>query len=357
MHVEYNASRAIAILVTTALLLNTMMPTLAHAAIDLAEVNANTLVRDAYVAVTYYDSKGKQKLAKGWIDEVGETSFTIRSGGIKDKKTISYDKVVSVFISEETNTLKQMNEVNRFIGEKKEEEKLRAITIMSDGQIDLSKIRKGWYALVIYTSEGEEDTVTGRITRQDSVHIVIRVQEERALRILKTIAYKDIDTLVISQYARSIEAWKNGLEQLGTKKKVANKWGAGFLGGALLGVAGGALIGGPAARNCTGEWCGIEYLWYGYLGYVFGVPIGVGIVEMDHPLDLILPILGSVTGAGAGWVITSSSPRLWPSVLIGPLVGAVMMSELSNPLNDRRFSVGLAPNSDGKLSAIATLRF
>ncbi|MCY3872354.1 MAG: hypothetical protein OXG87_22650, partial [Gemmatimonadetes bacterium] len=103
--------------------------------------------------------------------------------------------------------------------------------------------------------------------------------------------------------------------------------------------------------------CGIEYLWYGYLGYVFGVPIGVSIVEMDHLLDLILPILGSVTGAGVGWVITSSSPRLWPSVLIGPLVGAVMMSELSNPLNDRRFSVGLAPNSDGKLSAIATLWF
>ena len=49
MHVEYSASRAIAILVTTALLLNAMMPTLA--AIDLAEINANTLVRDAYVQV------------------------------------------------------------------------------------------------------------------------------------------------------------------------------------------------------------------------------------------------------------------------------------------------------------------
>ena len=102
MHVEYNASSAIAILVTTALLLNAMAPTLAHAATYLqgAEVNANTLIRDAYVAVTYYDSKGKQKLEKGWIDEVGETSFTIRSGGIKDKKTIAYEKVLSVFIGE-----------------------------------------------------------------------------------------------------------------------------------------------------------------------------------------------------------------------------------------------------------------
>ena len=85
---------------------------------------------------------------------------------------------------------------------------MKAITIMSGEQIDLSKIRKGWYAHVIYTSEGEEETVTGRIARQDSVHIVIRVQGERALRILKTIAYKDIDTLVILQHAQSIEAWK-----------------------------------------------------------------------------------------------------------------------------------------------------
>ena len=217
MHVEYSASRAIAILVTTALLLNAMMPTLAHAATYLqgAEVNANALIRDAYVAVTYYDSKGKQKLEKGWIDAVGETSFTIRSGGIKDKKTITYDKVVSVFISEETNTLKQMNEVNQFIGEKKRKEKKEeAITIMSGGRINLSKIRKGWYAHVTYTSKGVEETVTGRITRQDSVHIVIRVREGWVSKISKTIAYRDIDTLVISQHALSVEAWKHAKRQV-----------------------------------------------------------------------------------------------------------------------------------------------
>ena len=227
-HAQHNTSKAIAIFVTAALLLNAMAPTLAHAAIYLqgSKVNANTLVQDAYVAVTYYDSKGKQKLDKGWIDAVDETTFTIRSGGIKDKKTIAYAKVLSVFMSDETNTLKQMNDVNQFIGEKKskakKEEELKAITIMSGGQIDLSKIRKGWYAHVIYTSEGEEKTVTGRIIRQDSVYIVIRVREEKALKISKTrtltisktIAYRDIDTLVISQHAQSIEAWKNAKQQI-----------------------------------------------------------------------------------------------------------------------------------------------
>ena len=126
MYVEYNASRAIAILVTTALLLNAMMPTLAYAATYLqgAEVNANTLVQDAYVAVavTYYDSNGKQKLEKGWIDAIGETSFTIREGGFLGKKTIAYDKVLSVIMSDESTVpAKQMNEVNRFPREKKRE--------------------------------------------------------------------------------------------------------------------------------------------------------------------------------------------------------------------------------------------
>ena len=202
--------KLIAIFVTVALLLNTVMPTLALAATYLqgAEVNANTLVRDAYVQVTYRNHNGQEKTERGWIDAVGETSFTIRSGHWT-KKTITYAKVLSVIMSEESTTLKQMNEVNRFIGERKKEEELKAITIMSDGQIDLSKIRKGWYAHVIYTSEGGEEIVTGRITRQDSVHIVIRVWEEGTLRVLKTIAYKDIDTLVISQHAQRIETWKN----------------------------------------------------------------------------------------------------------------------------------------------------
>ena len=210
---EEMSMKIVTMVTVVAVLLNAMMPTLAHAAIYLrgTKVNANTLARDAYVAVTYYDSKGKQKLAKGWIDAIGETSFTIRSGDIKDKKTIAYDKVLSVFMSEETNTLKQMNEVNRFIGKEKKEE---AIMFMSGGQIDLSKIREGWYAHVTYTSKGVEETVTGRVTRQDSVHIVIRVREGWVSKISKTIAYRDIDTLVISQHALSIEAWKHAKRQV-----------------------------------------------------------------------------------------------------------------------------------------------
>ena len=113
------------VFITAALLLNPMAPTLAYAAIYLqgAEVNANTLIQDAYVAVTYYDSKNKQKLDKGWIDVIDETTFQIRSRALFGKKTIAYDKVMSVIMSErETLRGKQINEVERFIREMEKRE-------------------------------------------------------------------------------------------------------------------------------------------------------------------------------------------------------------------------------------------
>ncbi len=212
-----------AMVTVVAVLLNAVTPTLAHAATYLqgTEVNANTLVQDAYVAVTYYDSNGQEKTEKGWIDVIGETTFTIRSGGLKSKKAIAYDNIVSIIMSNESTVpAKQMNEVNRFIREmrkreieqskkEKEAKEDQAITVMPHGQIDTSKIIEGWYAHAIYTSEGAEETATGKITRQDSIHIVIRKLESGVLKTLKTIAYSDVDTLVIAQHAWSIEKWEN----------------------------------------------------------------------------------------------------------------------------------------------------
>ena len=188
------------IFVIAAFLLNAMAPTLAYAAIYLqgAEVNANTLVQDAYVQVTYRDNNDQEKLAKGWIDTIGETSFTVREGGFRGKKTIAYDKVLSVIMSDESKVpAKQMNEVNRFIREMKNRKKeakdeqtkreaeqaaiqwlkqrLKDKVVMI-GQFDLSK--KEWYAHVVYTSkEGDKRTATGQIIEQDTDHIVISVQE------------------------------------------------------------------------------------------------------------------------------------------------------------------------------------
>ena len=125
----HTITKSIAIFATAVLLFNAIAPTLAQAAKHLQgeQVNANALVRDAYIAVTYYDGNNRERTAKGWIDAIGETSFTIRSGGLKGKTTIAYAKVLSIIMSESSTVpAKQMNEVNQFIRNMKAREIGRA---------------------------------------------------------------------------------------------------------------------------------------------------------------------------------------------------------------------------------------
>ena len=227
---QCNASRAIVIFVTIIFLPNAMAPTLVYAATYLqgAQVNANTLVRDAYVAVTYRDSNGEQKLEKGWIDAIDETTFTIRSGGLKSKKTIAYDKVLSVVMSEESTVpAKQMNEVNRFIremkkteiqeigeGETKEAEQAAIQRLkeklVTTGQFGLSKIDSnaveiGTFVEVIY-GQGERDPVSGEWEKLDTTRGYIQAINTETLTIgerfwKKEIALERIQKLTIADSA------------------------------------------------------------------------------------------------------------------------------------------------------------
>ena len=224
----HTITKSIAIFVTAALVLNAMAPALAQAAKHLQgdQVNANALVRDAYVAVTYRGGNGRERMARGWIDAIGETSFTIRSGGLKSKTTIAYAKVLSIIMSEESSVpAKQMNEVNRFIRDQKSraaEQKAKTGVIHLQGdQIVPEKITKGWYAHAIYTSENQKETATGWIITKDAKHIVIHELKnkarfvgktwERAYGDIDTIAYGDIDAIVVAnaKYRGSVEELKN----------------------------------------------------------------------------------------------------------------------------------------------------
>ena len=228
MNTKHTIGKSIAIFITATLVLNAMAPMLAHAAKHLQgdQVNANALVRDAYIAVTYRDGNGRERTARGWIDAIGETSFTIRSGGLKSKTTIAYAKVLSIIMSEASSVpATQMNEVNRFIKDEKRrkaEQKAKTGVIHLQGdQIVPEKITKGWYAHAIYTSENQKETATGWIITKDAKHIVIHEFKnkarfvgktwERAYGDIDTIAYGDIDAIVVAnaKYRGSVEELKN----------------------------------------------------------------------------------------------------------------------------------------------------
>ena len=216
--------RSLSIVMVGAILLNAIAPALVYAATYLQgmEVNANTLVQDAYVQVTYYDSNGEQKLKKGWVYAIDETTFKIRSRALFGKEIIAYDRVLSVIMScESTTPIKQINEVDRFIRKREIEQakqgRLQAaiqklnqkpVTVMVRGQIDSSQIPWNWHVHVVYTSKGKKGNATGRIVNKTANDIIILNNQQ-----YWKIAYNDINTLRIAKNMRDIERYR----ELGAK--------------------------------------------------------------------------------------------------------------------------------------------
>lgn len=92
------------------------------------------------------------------------------------------------------------------------------------------------------------------------------------------------------------------------------------------------------------------------IAYSLGTAIGVS--KIDPHDRFIASLGGSVVGLIGGIGLTSISKVLFPSLLVGPIIGATIMSEWSRkPPQARRVSVGLIPDPKGGLSAVATLRF
>ena len=211
MNTKHTIGKSIAIFVTATILINAMAPMLAHAAKHLQgeQVNANALVRDAYIAVTYRDGNGRERTARGWIDAIGETSFTIRSGGLKSKTTIAYAKVLSIIMSEESSVpAKQMNEVNRFIRDQKRsaakaersaakaEQKAKTEVIHLQGeQVKADTLIQNAYAVVTYYEDNK--------LKQEKAGIIKAIGDtsftiQNGLLGKATIAYAKVMTLVMS---------------------------------------------------------------------------------------------------------------------------------------------------------------
>ncbi len=348
------------IFVTAAFLINAMAPTLAYAATYLqgTEVNANTLIRDAYVQVTYRDHNGQEKTERGWIDVVGDTSFTIRSGHWT-KKTIAYDKVLSVIMSEESAILKQMSDVNQLIRDME----LPEVVIMSREQIDASKITKGWYAHIAYTSDKKKKNATGKITDRDSDRIVIQKREEFWKN--WKIAYNEMDTLAVAKHQRDIEGWMvMRLLQEGNAKvrvrvpSIKKKWMVGkvvkMTQDTLVILRGRSFyqVSRSSISNLEvniGQYRNTEK------GAAIGLGIGVGILALSawdvHKAD-------DESRAWAEFVfILVAVPAAVLTTLTGTIIGAMDKSDKWVKVSPQSLNLSLAPTSGKELRAALTFNF
>ncbi|MCY3868955.1 MAG: hypothetical protein OXG87_05310 [Gemmatimonadetes bacterium] len=242
------------VFITIALLINAIVPTLAHAAILLhgSRVNANTLVRDAYVHVTYSDRSGEQKVVKGWIDEIGDSTFTIGRRDIRNRTVIAYDNVISL------------------------------VTVIAKP--------------------------TPIVTPASGITHLIGMMDP--------------------------------------SRRIAIKMAGGFVVGIPL-----ARLGSDTGDSYSKKAIGLV------AGYAIGVAVGVSMVD---PYDQFASsFVGSFIGASAGMGLIPVDVGLAAkAVVIFPIIGAVIGSELSRrPPEASYFSVGLAPDREGNLLAVATLRF
>ncbi len=252
--------KSIAVFVTATILFQTLAPTLVHAARHLqgAEIKRNTRVETADVAVTGYASKNNPKsererarevadqaiqwlyrkddvtvmsrgeidplkLTKGWYVHVVYTSGGVKGGAtgqvagkdanrvviqsrgsalwrsssrIREQWEIAYSDIDNLVVAEDRREVERWK--RRFEG--------KGLVVMLAGELDLSKLRKGWYAHVVYTPDGVKTTVMGEIVAKDADRILIQPRANS----WKTwkIAYRNIDTLAVAKDRRDIDGWR-----------------------------------------------------------------------------------------------------------------------------------------------------
>ncbi len=356
-----------AVFVTATLLLNAVVPTLAYAATYLQgkEVNANTLIQDAYVAVTYYDRKNKQKLEKGWIDAIDETSFTIRSG-LWGKKTIAYDKILSLVMSEEATTIGQINEINQWFSGSMAEKGIeteqaaiqrlnqKTVTVMPRGQIDPSEITKGWYAHTIYTSQGATGKATSRIADKDSSRIALKQGADTY-----NIAYNNMDTLVVAKHLREIESYREVGAKYNARVRVyAPSIQKGQMVGTLIKMMqdtlfiqrGRRFYQVPVSSISTFD---VSIKHYRNTGK--GLKIGLA-------AGTIMAILINVPDWGGGELqglaeLLATAIYVPPLIVIPTLIGAMKKSDNWVEVSPQRLNLSLAPTSGKGLRAALTFNF
>ncbi len=240
-------------------------------------------------------------------------------------------------------------------------ETILAGMVLGAGEIDSSKVEIGAYAEIIY-GKGVRDPISGEWERLDTARGYIKAVDRESLTIgrglwKEQIAFERIQKLTIAGSDHQMDQLGRTTGMRSGDRKVL-KLASGTVGGLVLASAGAGvgLINGDSCENAESLCIDGEAALGAIIGYVLGVSAGVSAVD---PHDQFISALGgTLIGGATGIVMTTSEEKLWPSILICPIIGATIMSELTRkPPGASRFSMGLAPNSDGKLSAIATLRF
>ncbi len=228
--------------------------------------------------------------------------------------------------------------------------------VLQAGEIDSSKVEVGAYAEVIYGKGEKLSTARGYIQAVDAESLTI------SQGFGKQIAFERIQQLILAESSFQMDRLKKTtyippVRKENKSRRIVGKLVGGVLGGGLFSFLGGTV--GMNVGDCTEDdsFCELEkFLISGWFAYVVGLPVIMN--KMDLHDRFIYSLAGSLMGGAAGFALFYTKEEFWPSMIICPLVGTTIMSELFRKLpENRRVSIGLLPGPKGRVSAIATLRF
>ncbi len=244
--------------------------------------------------------------------------------------------------------------------------------VLTNSALDSSRVAVGAWVEIVYGT-GARYRLSGKWRKKVTIRGVIQAVdwEQRQLTLIRQpeeeteiLALDRIRTLrVIDTDAIEDEALESFAERgnMSTNKRVALKLITGTIGGLI-----GAMIATSSIDCNRGDnedpFCelGAALLY----GYPIGTAVGVNTLgprdrsRMSRVMSLGVCLGGSIVGFIGGIGLTKANDMLWPSVLVGPAVGATLASELwSKPSGAQYISIDLMPNPKRMLSAIATLRF
>ena len=252
--------------------------------------------------------------------------------------------------------------------------------VLEAGQIDARTVPAGARVVVVH-GRGERHRVSGEWARLDtsagwvqavdvSALVLARERDLRQQRIpldrIQRLVMEGlplggtaIDSMGAAKKGRALPGnlpvQVPGREDQGAR--IIRKLGAGALGGILTGVGGTAvgfaLVEEDDSEDDIVDSRGTTALFLGAMGYAVGAAVGVSWPDTHDPF--IAALGGSSLGLGAGLWLTVASPKLWPTLLAGPIITATMMSEWFR--DPPRLSFGLRPTPGKGIAAAAALRF
>ncbi len=231
--------------------------------------------------------------------------------------------------------------------------------VLTGGALDSIRVAAGAKVEVVYET-GARGAMRGVVQAVDweQRQLVLVLERKGEIETLEVDRIQTLKMMDAGNAAGSamLDRPAESKDNMSAGKRVALKLVAGTI-GSLMGVS----IGSPYAE------LGNDAPFYGLEPIVFGCLVGTTMgVNTFGPRDRSMRFFirslgvsfgGSVVGLIGGMGLTLANPDVfWPSLLVVPVVGATLASELWHK-PPAIVSIGLEPNLNHSLSAVARLRF